>query len=88
MSRLLMPMLMERSRILAAQPEGPPSGVRRWWWWRRRRVTLSVCPGVASTLFLVMRERIERIENGRMCVRVGVGFWWRAMMNVVGLDPP
>jgi hypothetical protein len=34
-------------------------------------MTLRVCPGVAGTLFLVVSERIERIEDFRVYVSVG-----------------
>jgi hypothetical protein len=42
-------------------------------------MTLSICPGVAGVLFLVVRQRIKRIENVR--VRMDVEF--RCVIQVV-----
>jgi hypothetical protein len=46
-------------------------------------MTLRVCPGVAGMLFLVVRQRIKRIEN----VRVYVYIEFRCAI-VIGFDPP
>lgn len=46
-------------------------------------MTLRVFPGVAGTLFFVVRQRIERFED----VRVYVYVEFRRVI-VIGFDPP